>query len=138
MNLEKLRIDLQKVGLKGTKTRLAVLHLFRSFEFALSYQDIQEKLAEKEDKATIYRTLKSFIGAGIIHEIIGKDRVLRYASCASECTTQEHKDSHAHFHCEKCSSIYCIKTPKIELELPLNFSARNYVLNVEGVCQKCA
>ena len=103
---------IRSVNLKATKSRLDVLELFYTNKHALSYADIDAYLLGKEDKATVYRTLKSFSEKGLIHEVFDGDKTTKYALCGSECGTSKHHDYHAHFKCTICFLLIINKINK--------------------------
>lgn len=129
---------IRKANLKVTRTRSQILALFVDKEYALSYADIDEHLKGKEDKVTIYRTLKSFSEKGIIHEIMDVDKVSKYALCGHQCNTVHHHDTHAHFKCIECKHIFCLQKPTIQIEIPKGYTANTFNLSIEGLCNSCS
>lgn len=132
-NIKKLKA----VSLKSTPIRLEMLTIFSQHNYAMSYADIQDNLSTKKDKATVYRTLKSFVEKGLLHEILDSDKSTKYATCSTGCTAIQHDHSHAHFKCSKCENIYCLEKPKIEISLPAGFEHINFTLNIDGHCANC-
>ncbi len=129
---------LEKTGLKNTSSRRSVLSVFIDNEFALNYHEIQEKLQEKLDKVTIYRSLKKFEEVGIIHQVPDMSGTIRYALCAHQCNNNHHKDSHVHFNCQKCEKTYCIEDTQIPLiSLPKNYLIDDMMVLVRGICNDC-
>jgi Fur family ferric uptake transcriptional regulator len=128
---------LRTAKLKVTKTRTDVLHQFYTSKHALSYSDINGYLLGKEDKATIYRTLKSFSEKGIIHEVFDGDKTTKYALCKNGCSVTEHHDAHAHFKCTVCNNAYCLDKPVIDISIPQGYISKTFNLVVEGICISC-
>lgn len=129
---------IREASLKATKIRTDVMQLFYANKHALSYSDIDGYLLGKEDKATIYRTLKSFSEKGIIHEIFDGDKTTKYALCGKKCSTSEHHDAHAHFKCTDCKNVYCLEKPEIKINVPDGYITKTFNLVVEGVCVNCS
>ena len=139
--MEEVKSEIAKLirsaNLKATKSRLDVLELFYTNKHALSYSDIDAYLLGKEDKATVYRTLKSFSEKGLIHEVFDGDKTTKYALCGSECGTSKHHDYHAHFKCTACSNTYCLDKPLIEISIPKGYVSNTFNLVIEGLCVGC-
>jgi|TARA_B110000261_G_scaffold164235_1_gene212889 Fur family ferric uptake transcriptional regulator len=129
---------IREANLKATNIRTDVMQLFYENKQALSYADINKYLLKKEDKATIYRTLKSFSEKGIIHEIFDGDKTTKYALCGKKCNTNKHHDSHAHFKCSDCKNVYCLEKPEITINVPNGYITNTFNLIVEGTCTNCS
>ena len=129
---------IRAANLKATKSRTDVLQLFYTSKHALSYSEIDVHLLGKEDKATIYRTLKSFSEKGIIHEVFDGDKTTKYALCGSGCSTTQHHDYHAHFKCTTCNNAYCLDKPIIEIDVPKGYISKTFNLVIEGICVSCS
>jgi Fur family ferric uptake transcriptional regulator len=130
---------LSEHGLKQTRTRKAVLELFRASDGALSHSEVQEGLREKVDRVTIYRTLKAFRKKGLIHEVPGPDGVLKYGLCSEECKEGDHKDEHVHFHCRECGNAYCLENVKVPtVQVPEGFFKEEEGYFIRGLCSKCS
>lgn len=136
--MEQLALDkLIAKELKVTRVRTNVLIAFLSKDYALSYADLIGILPVKEDKATIYRTLKKFKETGIIHEI-EDGSFNKFAVCSHTCSKEAHHDSHAHFKCNNCEHIFCLETPDVNLKVPEGYQIEQYKLSIQGVCKSCA
>ena len=101
MNKQDIRDLLEKHGLRQTQNRIQVLEVFSKEDIALSSHDIESEL-KSMDRVTLYRTLKSFEESGLIHKAHDETMTIKYALCGHDCSIAEHKDEHAHFHCEVC------------------------------------
>ncbi|MDN5205641.1 transcriptional repressor [Fulvivirgaceae bacterium BMA10] len=129
---------LEKHGLKKTRIRLDVLRQFINYDFALSHQDLENKLDKKYDRVTLYRTLNSFEENGLIHKVPDENNVSRFALCHADCSALNHQDHHVHFICNACHHTYClddIAVPKVDL--PDTFSIARMELTVNGICNQC-
>jgi Fur family transcriptional regulator, ferric uptake regulator len=128
---------LNNASLRLTKVRKDVLNLFVGVDYAISSQDIDEKL-QHLDRITLYRTLKSFEDKGLIHKILDYNGNAKYALCAHECKEHDHHDEHLHFQCDECGHTYCIEDTKIPtISLPDGYSVKQARLLVNGKCNKC-
>ena len=124
--------------LKVTEARTLVLDAFSDKNYALSHSELETILDNKLDRVTLYRTLSSFESKGLIHRVHKGDKVLRYAMCKGECSSN-HVDSHVHFSCSECDHIYCMDDLEIpKVQVPNNFQVNNFYFLIEGVCEACA
>lgn len=129
---------LKEHHLKSTSGRAAILSLFLQNDRALSYSDIEKKIAESYDRVTVYRTLKTFLDRGVIHKVLDDGGALKYALCDIECTGDTHHHEHVHFKCKNCGETSCLEQVSIPtVELPAGFSANELNLLIQGVCDKC-
>ena len=137
MNLGCIQI-LKDHKLRTTRFRVEVLELFmKSPHSALSNQDLEDQLDDC-DRITLYRTLKSFEKAEIIHQVIDGSKVSKYALCHSNCAIHDHQEDHAHFLCNSCGKTYCIaETSKIDLKIPENYKLERIHLALTGICANC-
>ena len=124
--------------LRNTPFRLKVLQLFLSSGHqALSNASLENAL-EDFDRITLYRTLKSFEKAGIIHQAIDGSSETKYAICHDDCSEHNHQDNHAHFLCNKCGNTYCIdNVVDTSYRLPKQFQLQKVHIALEGLCASC-
>ena len=138
MKVQELETLLKKHGLRRTDIRLQVLGAFQHQDMAYSQQDLQQAVGEI-DRVTLYRTLRSFEDKGLIHRAIDGTDQAKYALCQEACTTHEHKDDHAHFHCTNCGRTICIEEKQVpSLDLPNGFQAEEAQIVLRGVCDQCS
>jgi Fur family ferric uptake transcriptional regulator len=129
---EKVLLD---KNIKPTAVRLLVLNVFYQFEHALSLQDVENELPWS-DKASIFRTLKTFEKKHLIHSIADGHKAVKYALCTEKA--DDNHIIHPHFHCTKCHKTYCLEPQKIQFNtIPENFSVSDYELVVKGICADC-
>jgi len=129
---------LKNYQLRSTTSREAILDLFVRNGFALSYSDIEHKIATSFDRVTVYRTLKTFLDKGVIHKVLDNEGGLKYALCSEPCSTHEHHHEHVHFKCEKCGQTNCLESVTIPpVALPKGFSVKEMNLLIQGKCNKC-
>jgi Fur family ferric uptake transcriptional regulator len=132
-NKEQYLID---KNIKITANRLLILDVFLRNNFALSLMDI-EKLLPWSDRATIFRTLKTFEKNALIHAIDEAGKSTKYALCSTSCKVSHHS-VHPHFHCKKCGRILCLTAQDVPIpELPNNFVSYSYSLIINGLCSSC-
>ncbi len=121
-------------GLKKTKVRLALAQHFINRDQAQSYSDLQAALRHRIDKSTLYRNLASFEKVGLIHRIDDLSGSAKYAFG----TSPEQGSRHAHFVCECCEAVYCLKEfEEPVFDLPRGFQPREKQIIIKGVCANC-
>jgi len=123
-------------NLKPTAMRELVLDALMEQRVAVSLSDL-EKMFDKVDKTTLYRTLKTFEENKLIHSIDDGTGSIKYALCAENCQCNPH-DLHVHFFCTKCNHTYCLnETPIPAVLLPNGFEMKTINMVVKGVCPNC-
>jgi len=127
---------LRHKGMRATEFRLQILEIFETSDTAIDMAHIESHLG-KFDRITLYRTIKSFLEKGIIHEIyFGASK--KYALCNHSCESDHaHSHDHVHFHCTECAEVYCVEVenkPTIQLEA---FQVKETEIQLKGVCAKC-
>jgi Fur family ferric uptake transcriptional regulator len=134
MNVEQ---KLSNKNIQPTAMRILVLNSLLEQNSAVSLSDIEKNL-EPADRITIYRTLKTFEGKGLVHMIDDGTGSPKYALCLEECDATQHHDLHVHFNCVLCKETFCLPDTKIpEILLPDNFTSTEMNLVVKGICSKC-
>ena len=129
---------LRDFELRQTSSRKAVLQAFLEEGRALSGTDIEHLVQDLFDRATVYRTINTFLKKGVIHKVLDDEGGTKYALCKSECSHEEHHHDHIHFKCLKCGSITCIDSIHIpKFSLPADYSVVESNLLVTGVCKVC-
>jgi Fur family ferric uptake transcriptional regulator len=116
--------------------RELVLQVLTEQKTAISLPELEQKF-EKADKATLYRTLKTFQENKLIHSIEDGSGSVKYALCqeASECQPD---DLHVHFLCTNCNQTFCLNDiPVPTINLPNNFSLESVNMVVKGICSNC-
>lgn len=117
--------------------RLLVLRQLVECGAAISLRDLEAKF-EKADKATLYRTLKTFEDKKLIHSIEDGTGSAKYALCEEGCEC-EPQDQHIHFHCVKCGETYCFTKSKIpQTQIPSGFKASSASMVYKGTCANCS
>lgn len=137
---DELRARLREVGLRATKTRLAVLVELHEHAGPLSHPELMRLLgAQNLDRATVYRILADLAEATLLRRMDLGDKVWRY-ELLDRCRTIA--DDHAHFLCVSCDQVTCL--PELELRpvgggvLPAELQGAEIHLKVTGRCGDCA
>lgn len=126
-------------SLRRTTTRLDILSIFLRTETALSEPELEKEMKGACDRVTIYRTLSTFLKKGILHKVLDGTGAMRYALCAPECTSDDHKHDHVHFRCGECGKTICVEEVRIPpVQLPEGFQLTNVNMLLEGTCPNCA
>lgn len=130
---------LREKKLRVTPFRREVLHIFLNSKHAIATQDIEKALGE-HDRITLYRTLKSFIDKGVIHEITMPGEPVKMALCDVVCDSNDsfHEHNHVHFQCKDCNEVFCVDVdllPKIELP---GFIIEEQEIQARGFCSECS
>ena len=137
-NTGKLIKILTSHNLRKTECRKSVLDSFLKSPAALSQGDLESRLTEF-DRVTIYRTLNSFLDAGIIHQIPNSQGAATYGLCHETCGPDHHSHNHIHFKCNKCGQIECLDDKSIPaVTLPEGYLVNGVNMIVDGICIKCA
>jgi Fur family transcriptional regulator, ferric uptake regulator len=132
---------LKTYKLRQTDCREDVLSLFIDKPFALAHANVEGLMATKYDRVTIYRTLKTFVEAGLLHKVLDDEGSLKYALCKEPCHTPDHSHhhDHVHFKCNVCGQTNCLEDVLIpSFSLPNGYQRHEINMLVQGVCPSCA
>lgn len=129
---------LRSAGLRVTQTRLDMIGIFKSHNYAIGHSLIEDILPNV-DRITIYRTLKTFEECGIIHKIMDSAGATKYALCEEICLTRDHHhDHHIHFHCDVCDHTFCVDEVAVpDVMLPEKYKVKEKNLIITGICENC-
>ena len=131
-----LEQKLENRNIKPTTMRLMVLRQLVEMHATISLKDLEGKF-ERADRATLYRTLKTFEDRKLIHSIDDGSGSVKYALCEEECECNPN-DQHIHFHCVKCGETYCLTQSKIpQTNIPSGFEAASASMVYKGTCANC-
>ena len=125
-------------NLRSTKQRDIILDIFLSSREHLSVEELYLKIKSGHPgigQATVYRTLKLFVEAGVAREILLHDGQTRYEHVASG----EHHD---HMVCTTCNAIIEFEDETIEklqdeVAARHGFLIKSHKLEVYGLCSNC-
>lgn len=130
-------LSLKEKNIRSTPFREVVLTIFDDADYALSLQNIEDKLGE-HDRITLYRTLKTFKEKGVIHEIALPDEPIKYALCEHSCNDNHHEHNHIHFKCNECREVFCKDIKELpQIKIP-NFNITELEISAKGVCENCS
>ena len=131
--IEKL---LSSANLRRTGPRVAILRVLLSVRKPQTADQIAANLAPAgPNKVTIYRTLESFLAAGLVHKVFLQGRTWHF-ELSGNCTESQ---CHPHFTCTNCGDMQCL----MEMTLPMAESPhKGFVIGrqrvqLEGLCPKC-
>lgn len=128
---------LAKHQLRKTVVRERVLGLFLGQTEALGQARIEAEVGEI-DRITLYRTLRTFEDAGIIHRAYDGSPNQKWALCHAHCTDHGHNDSHAHFHCTQCERTLCLDDVAVPpIKVPSGFVVSEAKVVLSGLCEAC-
>lgn len=129
---------LRKKNLRVTPFRLNVLEVFSSNKNAIDLSQI-EKTLEDFDRITLYRTLKTFIECGLIHEIVMPGEVKKMALCKEDCLDHNHQHNHQHLHfkCNECDEVFCLELKEFPSVKYPKFKIDRLEIQGSGVCMNC-
>lgn len=128
---------IREKGLKATPTRQKVLEVLQGSHLAYSHTELEATFKEV-DRITLYRVLRDFEEAGIVHKIMDIDGVTRFAVCKHTCPDSAHSEDHVHFNCQVCHKMFCLENLHIPaIKLPAGFVPKGVNTLVHGVCQQC-
>lgn len=124
--------------LRKTPCRVFVLGEFiRKGNKGISETDLETRSKGKFDRVTIYRTLKTFVDADILHKVIDDDNVVKYALC-KECEDEHHSHEHVHFKCTSCNTTSCLDEISIvSVDLPKGYKKIEANYLIIGTCPEC-
>lgn len=129
---------LKNKSLRLTNFRKQVLQLFIDKAKSLTISEIEEALTEY-DRITLYRTIKSFIKKGLIHEILMPGELKKLALCDVDClqTNGQHDHKHVHFQCKTCNEVYCVDIPNAPQIVLAGYQIEQLEIQAYGVCIDC-
>lgn len=123
--------------------------------------ELAERLPRDDaDRVTVYRTLTTLLGAGMVHRLDPGDRVFRFAlvrplreSQTAEAphgpTTVERSAANGHGHphlvCDSCGTVECMQDAQVVVQRPgaaelgaKGFKVTQQEVILHGTCGECA
>jgi Fe2+ or Zn2+ uptake regulation protein len=123
---------LQRSSLKITPQRLLILKCIEDaghIDIDCIYNDVR-KLYPSISLATVYKNIKQMVEGGLITEVplLGKKTFYEIK-----------KDSHIHFICKKCLTVYDIheKVTATDISSAIPGTTELVEVNIYGICNKC-
>ncbi|MBK5275708.1 MAG: transcriptional repressor [Desulfuromonadales bacterium] len=125
-------------GLRSTRQRDCILNVFLSTHQHVSVEELYLKVkacCPGVGQATVYRTLKLFVEAGLAREVLLHDGQTRY----EHVQAGEHHD---HLVCTGCNAIIEFENETIEklqdqIAERHGFMIRSHKLEIYGLCADC-
>ncbi len=125
---------LHKHNLVRTSCRQSIIDTIVNSGFAISEEEIKQKIEGTYDRTTFYRSFKTLIENGIIHKIVVDNQLVKYALSESRQISK----NHVHFYCNGCGIVECLPGAEIELpQLPAGYQQIEAELIIKGLCKKC-
>ncbi|MEM9297196.1 MAG: transcriptional repressor [Bacteroidota bacterium] len=123
--------------LRITNCRLDVIGHFLEEKRTLFQSELERKFP-RYDRVTLYRTLLSFLEAGVAHRIPNETGVASYGLCHDTCAPNQHNHNHIHFKCNNCGKIECLDEEAVpQVSLPAGYQVETVNLIVDGICNDC-
>lgn len=129
---------LRDKNLRVTPFRLEVLEIFNRHANAIDLSILENELTEF-DRITLYRTIKTFIDSGIIHEIVMPGDVKKLALCKADCAGHDHQHAHQHLHfkCDNCQEVFCLELAEFPVVRYPKFKIQQLEIQGSGICSNC-
>ncbi|MFT5819066.1 MAG: Fur family ferric uptake transcriptional regulator [Crocinitomix sp.] len=122
--------------LSKTPFRKEVLAIFNKYQNAIPLSTVEKELKDY-NRITLYRTIKIFLGKGIIHEITISGEESNYAICQDDCDTEAHQHQHIHFKCNSCSTIFCVEMDQFPTVALPGYQIDELEIQATGLCKGC-
>jgi len=125
-------------GLRSTRQRDIILDFFLATHQHISVEELYLKIKAVHPgigNATVYRTLKLFVEAGLAREVLLHDGQTRY----EHVVEGEHHD---HLVCTSCNAVIEFENETIEklqddIATRHGFFIKNHKLEIYGICAQC-
>ncbi|MEE9513329.1 MAG: Fur family transcriptional regulator [Anaerolineales bacterium] len=135
---KRLAEQLRERGYRVTAQRTIILETIAHMDDHISAQQVHEGASDRLpglNLATVYRTVESLQGAGILNMLSAGGEPMRFSLCDPE-------HPHSHLVCRECGSIFEVETEEIEafarrVEKETSFRIDSEHLTLEGLCQIC-
>lgn len=123
--------------LQRTPCRMSVLEVLQQAGIALSEPEIKSRLSYVYDRATLFRTLRTFVESNLIHEVIVNKNEVKYALTLHQASAKD-QPGHAHFHCDGCGRVFCLgAVSRALLNIPEGFEISGFEVLFNGKCVQC-
>jgi len=128
---------LEEKKLQKTPCRIDVLEALHQASTALSEQEIKDRLHFDYDRATLFRTLRTFLENSLIHQVVVHKNEVKYALNQPHLQLEQ-QPGHAHFHCDKCDRVFCLGAVSRDLlNIPKGFQVNSFEIMFNGFCAQC-
>jgi Fur family ferric uptake transcriptional regulator len=138
---ERIGALLQARGLRRTSPRIAVLAMLEPAHGHLSVAEIHGRLLESNpgegpppDLATVYRTVTTLVGLGVLHALSVEGGVTNYGLA---------EEPHHHAVCTRCGTIIEVPARRLRPALEQAIEGSSFTLTdsagltLHGLCPKC-
>ena len=133
-----LRAYLKQKGLHESKVRDLIVDTFLATHEHVSLEALLEKVRKKNPNvgfATVYRTMKLLVEAGLAHQ---RD----FGARASLYEVAQNREHHDHLVCDGCGTVVEFMNPQIEdqqekVAKKHGFTLRRHRHELFGLCQRC-
>lgn len=124
---------LSRLGHRATGPRSAVLLAVGTFERPFTVEELAAALPEV-GRATVFRTMKLLLAAGLACRMVLEDGSVRYALSAG--------GHHHHLICSSCGSVEEFADPALDALIEANaegtaFTLDAHSLELYGRCRRC-
>lgn len=137
---QKIEEMLQSRGITPTPIRILVYEIVSKYKVAFSINELEE-LLQTVDRSSIFRTLSTFEGYGLLHAIDDGDGHRKYCfrtDCCAGVASSRPQCRHIHFTCRICGKTYCIEPQNNAFPpLPDGFLGEETNYIVKGICKNC-
>lgn len=139
MNRCDAREALEAKRLATTEQRLMILQQIFDMNCHFTAKELYQALPveKRTDLATVYRAIRLFEREGLVR-CVGEIKNCRYY--AKACI---HNPPHAHFRCEACGRLFCLRPFDLDDFKEFaslageGFEVRQVTLMLEGLCPQC-
>lgn len=128
---------LKDANLYCTAGRVVILTVLMKAGKPLSQNQIARRSGKNHfDKVTIYRTLESLHGVGLVHKAF-IDKRARHFELSHNCTESQ---CHPHFTCTNCGKTTCLKGVTLPMAKSPHkgFVIHRQQVRLEGLCPECS
>ncbi|MFZ0033522.1 MAG: transcriptional repressor [Sedimentisphaerales bacterium] len=127
---------LSSAKMKRTGPRRTILEVMLNAKRPQTADEVMTAISKGcANKVTVYRSLESMVGAGLVHRAFVHKRAEHF-ELADRCTNIQ---CHPHFTCTSCGDMHCLT--KISLPMAKNpykgFIIDRQRIQLEGLCPKC-
>lgn len=128
---------LGSVKLRRTDQRRTILDVLLNAKRPQTADEIMAAMSKQNaNKVTVYRTLESLVGAGLVHRAFIHKRAEHF-ELVDRCTDVQ---CHPHFTCVSCGVTNCVVGVSIPIAkgLEKGFVIHRQQVHLEGLCPRCA
>jgi Fe2+ or Zn2+ uptake regulation protein len=127
---------LNSAKLKRTLPRRTILEAMLNANRPQTADEIASAMGKaRPNRVTVYRTLESMVGAGLVHRAFVEERSRHY-EMADRCSERQ---CHPHFVCSDCGQTHCLTQISVPMATspPAGFVIHRQQVRLEGLCPAC-